>query len=90
LSLEEDSAAGATWLFPKLEGRICGCMDIVLEGLAFCSPELRSAGLMSGCLACIVILPSREVSDRLRATFEIWRFWSWFLWMTVRARDPPG
>ena len=35
LSREDDSAAGAPWLFPKLEGRICGCMDMVLEGAAF-------------------------------------------------------
>jgi hypothetical protein len=35
LSREDDSAAGAPWLFPKLEGRICGCMDMVLEGVAF-------------------------------------------------------
>jgi len=45
---------------------------------------------MSGCLACIVMLPSREASVRLRATLEMWRFWSWSLWMTVRACDPPG
>jgi len=35
LSREDDSAAGTPWLLPKLEGRICGCMDMVLEGAAF-------------------------------------------------------
>jgi len=84
------SAARVPWLRLKLEGRIWGFIVWEPEGTAFWSPELRKAGLTLGCLACIVRLPRRDASVRLRATLEMCRFWSWFLWTTVRAWDPPG
>lgn len=90
MSREDDGAAGTPPLLPKLEGRIVGCMDIDLVETPFWSSEPRRTGLISGCLACIVTLPRRPASVRLRATLEICRFWSWFLWMTVIACDPEG
>lgn len=87
---EEGSAADVPWLLLKVEGRIWGFVVRGPEGTALCSPGLRSVGLTSGCLACIVRLPRRDASVRLRATLEMCRFWSWFLWTTVRAWDPPG
>ena len=68
---EEGSAAEVPWLRLKLEGRIWGFVVRVLEGTAFCSPGLRRVGLTSGCLACIVRLPRRDASVRLRATLDI-------------------
>jgi len=85
-----DAGADTPPLRLKLDGRICGCRDLVKEGEAFWSSEPRRLGRISGCLACIVMLPSRPASTRLKATLEIWRFWSWSLWTTVRACEPPG
>ena len=59
------------WLRLRLDGRICRAEFSVPEGTAFCSPELRRAGLISGCLACIVRSPRREACVRLRATLEM-------------------
>jgi hypothetical protein len=67
----EASAVRLPWLRLKLEGRIWGFIVWDPEGTAFWSPELRKAGLMSGCLACRVRSPSREACVRLRATLEM-------------------
>jgi hypothetical protein len=63
-------------------------MVIFLEDLLSAEPWMT--GLTSGCLACMATLPRREASVRLKATLEMWRFWSWLLWMTVMAWDPEG
>lgn len=89
---EGDPGADTPPLLPRLEGRTCGSKDFVMEGETLCSSEPRRLGLMSGCLACIEMLPSRPASTRLSATRETcrFRFWSWSRWTTVRACEPPG
>lgn len=60
----------------RLEGRICDFIADEPDGFILCRPGLRRVGFMSGCLSCMVISPRRDASVRLRATFEICRFWS--------------
>jgi len=52
--------------------------------------ELSMTGLMAGCSARRLILPSAVNWEEARARREIAGDWSWSLWTMVRARELIG